>query len=134
MQVLNGFRALAPTRATAWHLATALCIVTLSACGGGGGGGGGSGGGAAAPPPPAPQLSLGPATCSAGSAGDVSCEGISLHKRVPLETLQETACFDTYPASNDAALFGAWSVYPYLPSGTIIVSDVNNGLFVLSIP
>ena len=41
---------------------------------------------------------------------------------------------EAYPASNDAAFFGAWSVYPYLPSGTIIVSDVNNGLFVLSIP
>ena len=27
---------------------------------------------------------------------------------------------------------GAWSVYPYLPSGTIIVSDINSGLFILS--
>ena len=26
---------------------------------------------------------------------------------------------------------GAWSVYPYLPSGRIIVSDMLNGLFVL---
>jgi choice-of-anchor B domain-containing protein len=50
------------------------------------------------------------------------------------QDLQETAFFDTYPASNDAAFSGAWSVYPYLPSGTIIVGDVNNGLFVLSIP
>ena len=50
------------------------------------------------------------------------------------QELLEIAFFDTFPASNDAAFSGAWSVYPYLPSGTIIVSDVNNGLFVLSIP
>jgi choice-of-anchor B domain-containing protein len=50
------------------------------------------------------------------------------------QELQETAFFDTYPATNDAAFFGAWSVYPYLPSGTIIVSDVDNGLFILSNP
>ncbi len=26
-----------------------------------------------------------------------------------------------------------WSVYPYLPSGTVIVSDISNGLFVLTL-
>jgi choice-of-anchor B domain-containing protein len=47
--------------------------------------------------------------------------------------LMEIAFFDTIPA-NDATVFvGAWSVYPYLPSGTIIVSDTANGLFILSI-
>ena len=46
--------------------------------------------------------------------------------------LEEIAFFDTFPQSDGAALEGAWSVYPYLPSGTIIVSDIYNGLFVLS--
>jgi choice-of-anchor B domain-containing protein len=48
--------------------------------------------------------------------------------------LMEIAFFDTFPTSDAAAFSGAWSVYPYLPSGTIIVSDRNNGLFILSLP
>ncbi len=48
--------------------------------------------------------------------------------------LMESAFFDTFPASDATAFSGAWSVYPYLPSGTIIVSDVTNGLFILSLP
>ena len=47
--------------------------------------------------------------------------------------LSEIAFFDTYPQSNATDFSGAWSVYPFLPSGTIIVSDVTNGLFVLSL-
>ena len=46
--------------------------------------------------------------------------------------LQEIAFFDTFPQSDAVGIEGAWSVYPYLPSGTIIVSDISNGLFVLS--
>ncbi|MCH8073631.1 MAG: choice-of-anchor B family protein, partial [Proteobacteria bacterium] len=46
--------------------------------------------------------------------------------------LMEIAFFDTFPASDATDFSGAWSVYPYLPSGTIIVSDRNNGLFILS--
>lgn len=48
--------------------------------------------------------------------------------------ISETAFFDTFPAGEAANFSGAWSVYPYLPSGTIIVSDIVNGLFVLSMP
>jgi hypothetical protein len=28
---------------------------------------------------------------------------------------------------------GAWSVYPYLPSGTVLVSDTQSGLLILRI-
>ena len=49
--------------------------------------------------------------------------------------LEEVAYFDTYPAGEGPAMDGgAWSVYPYLPSGTILVSDIDNGLFVLTTP
>ena len=48
--------------------------------------------------------------------------------------LREIAFFDTFPQHDDVELYGAWSVYPYLPSGTLIVSDMRNGLFVLSLP
>lgn len=45
--------------------------------------------------------------------------------------LEEVAFFDTYPASNSASFSGTWSNYPYFESGTVIVSDINSGLFVL---
>ena len=48
--------------------------------------------------------------------------------------LRQVAFFDTFPQNDDVHLEGAWSVYPYLPSGTVIVSDIHNGLFVLSLP
>jgi choice-of-anchor B domain-containing protein len=48
--------------------------------------------------------------------------------------LMEIAFFDTFPASDVTDFAGAWSVYPYLPSGTTIVSDRSNGLFILSLP
>ena len=46
----------------------------------------------------------------------------------------DIAFFDTFPspASNTATFDGAWGVYPYLPSGTLLVSDISNGLFLLS--
>jgi len=44
----------------------------------------------------------------------------------------EIAYFDTFPSNDVAGFSGAWSVYPYLPSGTIIVNDTDNGLFVLT--
>lgn len=44
---------------------------------------------------------------------------------------QQIGYFDTYPIGNGAALNGAWGVYPYLPSGNILVSDMQSGLFVL---
>lgn len=47
---------------------------------------------------------------------------------------REIAFFDTYPASDDARFHGAWGVYPFLPSGTILVSNIDGagGLFVLT--
>jgi choice-of-anchor B domain-containing protein len=45
--------------------------------------------------------------------------------------MQETAYFDTYPSSNSANFNGVWNVYPYFASGTILVSDIDRGLFLL---
>ncbi len=44
---------------------------------------------------------------------------------------QEVGFFDTYSSSDSASFNGAWGIYPFLPSGLIIVSDINGGLFVL---
>jgi choice-of-anchor B domain-containing protein len=44
---------------------------------------------------------------------------------------REVGFFDTYPSNNGANFNGAWNVYPYLPSGNIVISDINSGLFVI---
>jgi hypothetical protein len=48
-------------------------------------------------------------------------------------TLSEIGSFDTYlaPSANSAGTDGVWGVYPFLPSGTLLVSDIENGLFLL---
>ena len=46
-------------------------------------------------------------------------------------TLTQVGYFDIYPSSDNASFNGAWSVYPYFPSGNVIVSGIEQGLFVL---
>ncbi len=46
--------------------------------------------------------------------------------------LEEVGYFDTYDADNNVTFNGAWSVFPYFDSGTILVSDRQNGLFILT--
>ncbi len=43
----------------------------------------------------------------------------------------EVGYFDTFPAHDDAGFSGAWTAYPFFPSGTVIVSDRSGGLFIL---
>ncbi len=43
----------------------------------------------------------------------------------------EVAYFDTYPGSDSAQFNGTWSNYPFFPSGNIVVSDIERGLFVI---
>jgi choice-of-anchor B domain-containing protein len=47
--------------------------------------------------------------------------------------LRELGAFDTFlaPTANSAGTDGAWGVYPFLPSGNVLISDITNGLFVL---
>mmetsp|Transcript_15044 Transcript_15044/g.18871 ORF Transcript_15044/g.18871 Transcript_15044/m.18871 type:complete len:844 (+) Transcript_15044:72-2603(+) len=46
-------------------------------------------------------------------------------------TLNEVAFFDIYPNSDTANFNGAWSTYPFFNSGSILVSGIEQGLFVL---
>lgn len=43
----------------------------------------------------------------------------------------EIGFFDTFPGSDSASFNGAWSNYPFFPSGNIIISDIERGLFVV---
>ncbi len=51
--------------------------------------------------------------------------------RVADGELREVAFFDVYPAGDEAEFNGAWSSYPYFASGIVIVSGIEQGLFVL---
>lgn len=42
----------------------------------------------------------------------------------------EVGYYDTYPGSG-GAFNGAWGVHPYFPSGNIVISDINTGLYIL---
>ena len=40
------------------------------------------------------------------------------------QDFQETGFFDVYPSGNNAGYNGAWNVYPYFESGTLLVSTL----------
>ena len=44
----------------------------------------------------------------------------------------EAGFFDTFLPSDGAAFNGMWGTYPYLPSGLILGSDINSGLYVMA--
>jgi choice-of-anchor B domain-containing protein len=45
--------------------------------------------------------------------------------------LREVGFFDVYPADDIPAYNGAWSVYPFFASGSVIVNGIEQGLFVV---
>ena len=47
------------------------------------------------------------------------------------KSFTEIGFFDTYPENNNPEVKGAVNVYPYLESGNIIVSDINDGFFLI---
>ncbi len=57
---------------------------------------------------------------------------ISYDGELSLDDIREVAYFDVHPASDAPSFDGAWSSYPYFESGIIVVSSMNDGLFVLA--
>jgi choice-of-anchor B domain-containing protein len=51
--------------------------------------------------------------------------------RVGRGGLKEIGFFDVYPADDEPEFNGAWSNYPYFPSGNVVVSGIEQGLFVV---
>ncbi len=60
------------------------------------------------------------------------CDGVTVVDASDPTNLQEVAYYDTSD-STGGTFSGAWGAYPYLPSGNILVTDRQNGLFVLSV-
>ena len=48
-------------------------------------------------------------------------------------TLREVGYFDTFPSKNEATFDGVWSSYIYLPSGNLLISSIEYGLFVVKV-
>jgi choice-of-anchor B domain-containing protein len=46
-------------------------------------------------------------------------------------TMSEVAFFDVDPTSNARGFAGAWHLYPYLPSGNVLIFSIQRGLFVV---
>ena len=51
--------------------------------------------------------------------------------QIDSKTFTEVGFFDTYPANDAAEFNGVWNVYPFFPSGNIILSDIEKGLFII---
>lgn len=45
----------------------------------------------------------------------------------------KTGYYDTYPLANGLSYKGNWGVYPSLPSGIVLISDMQSGLFVFDV-
>lgn len=48
------------------------------------------------------------------------------------QNLVQVGNYDTYLAGSGGGFEGDWGVYPFLPSGTIVVSNIDEGLFVFT--
>jgi choice-of-anchor B domain-containing protein len=51
--------------------------------------------------------------------------------RVDQGRLAERGYFDVYPANDDTTFAGTWGNYPYFDSGTVVVTGIEEGLFIL---
>ncbi|MCB9284089.1 MAG: choice-of-anchor B family protein [Lewinellaceae bacterium] len=61
-------------------------------------------------------------------------DGVQVFDMSDPSDVKQVAWYDTYPAnSNYFDYKGCWGVYAFLPSGTILGSDMSNGLFVLTL-
>lgn len=59
-------------------------------------------------------------------------DGVNIVDAHRPSNLIQVGLYDTYSAGLGTGFEGAWGVYPYLPSGTLVVSNIDEGLFVLT--
>jgi len=59
--------------------------------------------------------------------------GLRILQVIDYETadFEEVGFFDTYPLANQARFRGAWSSYPYFKSGVVVISSLEEGLFLV---
>ncbi|MDX1911486.1 MAG: choice-of-anchor B family protein, partial [Saprospiraceae bacterium] len=60
-------------------------------------------------------------------------EGVNIVDVTDPRNLVETGIYDTYPQGSGGSFDGCWGVYPYLPSGNLVASNITPGeLWVLT--
>jgi choice-of-anchor B domain-containing protein len=57
-------------------------------------------------------------------------DGLQVYDISDPENVTRALYYDTYDAPDGTSYKGAWGVYPFLPSGNILVSDMQTGLYV----
>jgi choice-of-anchor B domain-containing protein len=57
-------------------------------------------------------------------------DGVLIHDISDPENMVEVGSYDTYPGTSTSTI-GCWGAYPFFASGILIVSDIENGLFIL---
>jgi choice-of-anchor B domain-containing protein len=60
-------------------------------------------------------------------------DGVTVHDASNPNNLFEVANYDTSPNYSGNGYNGSWGAYPFLPSGNIIASDIQEGLVIMSI-
>jgi len=60
-------------------------------------------------------------------------DGLRVYNTSDPSNITEAGFYDTYLGPNASGFKGAWGVYPFLPSGRVIVSDMQEGLFVFDV-
>ncbi len=58
-------------------------------------------------------------------------DGVVIHDATYPSNIIEVGNFDTSPQYSGDGFNGCWGVYPWLPSGNIIASDIEEGLYIL---
>jgi choice-of-anchor B domain-containing protein len=59
-------------------------------------------------------------------------DGLVVHDVKDPSNMVEVAFYDTYPG-NSISTIGCWGAFPYLPSGLVLATDIENGLFVIDV-
>jgi choice-of-anchor B domain-containing protein len=60
-------------------------------------------------------------------------DGIVVHDAKYPDKLIEVANYDTSPSYSGSGYDGSWGAYPFLPSGVILASDIQEGLYILDV-
>ncbi len=58
-------------------------------------------------------------------------DGVTIHDVSNKGNMVEVGNYDTAPSFSGDGFNGCWGVYPWLPSGNIIASDIENGLYII---
>ena len=57
-------------------------------------------------------------------------DGVIITDALRPHNLVQVGQYDTYPQGQGSGFDGCWGTYPFLPSGRLIASDINSGLYV----